>query len=257
MDIYGKEPEFDFDYPVFGDNKPLYIGMIDLSDPEVMVKLGTKMPRKLFLFGGKAPYPNDPQYTTVNYNVVEHNTTTKQTVSHYLAQFGEESVFWHEEGITTHGKCADMLKKKDCPSLFRHPKWKLDGMAWPTYQDQMFFFAQQIHVPENKFTSDTLSCHTTLYVFVLLAENDRLLVQLIGQDTSAQTAEQHYKLEQAMIDYEQNCDNPEIIEKLIKTNSKDFHQYLLDDTTITKTTLEFLVEHGKTKRIKDEAKKRL
>lgn len=256
MDIYGKETEFDFDYPVIGDNKPLYIGMIDLSELEVMAKLDTKTPRKLFLFGGVAPYPKNPQYTTVNYSIVEQNTITKQTRSLYLAQFSEETVFWQEKDIMSNAKSANMLKK-DCPSLFRHPRWKLDGMSWPVYQDQMFFFAQQLYVPENKYTSAPLSCPATLYIFVLPAENDKLLVQLIEQDTSAQTAAQHDKLELAMIDYEQNRDKPEVVEKLIKSNGKDFHEYLLDDPEISKTTLELLVEHGKTKKIKDEAKKRL
>ena len=257
MDIYGKEIEFDFDYPVIGDNKPLFIGTIDLSESEVMAKLGTKIPRKLFLFGGLAKYPTDTQSITVNYNIVELDTITKRIESHYLSQCGE-SVFWQEEGSGTRSIPADMLKKKDCPALFHHPRWRLSGMSWPTYQERMFFFSQQIHVPENKYTSTPLFCPATIYVFVLPIENKKLMVQLISQQTNEQTAAQHYKLEQAMIDYKENRDNLAVIEKLIKTNSKDFHEYLLeDDPKVSQKALELLSEHGKTKKIKEQAKKRL
>ena len=257
MDIYGKEIEFDFDYPVIGDNKPLFIGTIDLSESEIMAKLGTKIPRKLFLFGGESEFPGDPESVATNYNVVELNTITERTESHHLSQCGE-STFWQEEGDDTGGIPADMLKKKDCPSLFHHPRWRLSWMSWPTYQERMFFFAQQLHVPKNKFTSNPLTCPVTLYVFVLPVENGRLMVQLMEQPTSIQTAEQHYKLEQAMIDYNENRDNLAVIEKLIKTNSKDFHEYLLeDDPKVSQKTLELLSEHGKTKKIKEQAQKRL
>jgi hypothetical protein len=82
-------------------------------------------------------------------------------------------------------------------------------------------------------------------------------VQIFDQDTKAQTAEEHYRLEEMMGEFERNYRDLKSVEKLIKKGDKYFYEFLFDHKRINKDILNLMAEHAKTKNVRDQANKLL
>lgn len=252
MDINGNEVELPVAYPLVNNQQSVYIGSADLTSENTLEQLNTKIPRTLYLFGGRVP--GERAFRT-NYVVQEFQENTGSTIEHYMAQ--RNSIFWKEETDLTGHKAVDMIKRKDCRSLVHYPKWKPANMSWPTYQGEFFTFAKQFYLPANKTTQNHLYFKANLFLFVYVTETDSLVTQVMEQETGIQTAKDHYRLEEAIIIYHKDPNDIDAIKELIRTRGKDFQEFLLDQKNLSIAIIEMLVENGKTKAVKNEALSRL
>lgn len=248
-----------FPNPQIGENPTLYIGKVVLGDDEVN-KLNLSTKRDLFIFGavvktGEVHFQYG-ELKRLELIVVEHNLDTNMISQRHLAQFNN-SIFWKVDGEETLGEAADMVKKKDIPCLKNPPRWKASEASIPTKDSKLFCFAQQIYAPENKTSKEFGIFRETLYIFLYGEVDDRLLVQIFLQDTSAQTAEDHYKLEGWIADFEKYYKNLETVEELIKQGDKFFHEYILASKKRNQHILKILLKYAKTKAMKSQIEKQL
>lgn len=114
-----------------------------------------------------------------------------------------------------------------------------------------------MYLPETATNRNYLTFVTTVFLFVHVLDQDELRVQIFTQDTSAQTVEDHYRLESQMMRFEQDYNDPAVVLQLIKAGNKLLHEHLLNHPKASKPTLELLAEHGKTKALKAEAAKKV
>jgi hypothetical protein len=187
--------------------------------------------------------------------VVEKKLDTNDMIFHSLVQ--HESIMYKREFDNTSSECVDMLKEKDILYIDRLPKWKAPEASIPKYHETLFYFCKQTYIPSNKTTQQYLTWNETLFTFIFITEQDELLVQIFGQDTSQQTAEDHYKLEEQMYEFDKNFEKLKIVEKLIKNGDKYLHDYILNHEKTDKKILELLIEYGKSKAFKSEVMKKL
>jgi len=149
------------------------------------------------------------------------------------------------------------LKKKDILYLSKPPLWKATEASIPMFGDKLFHFCTQIYLPKNNTTKQYLTWDTTLFVFLFVTEQDELLVQIFQQDTSQQTAEEHYKLEVLMGEFEKKYTDIDKVEIIIRKGDKYLHDYILNHKRTNKQILELLLEYGKSKTFKNEVSKRI
>lgn len=253
-DIKGNTVEFDFSVSKIGEHEPVFIGKVDLSAPDVMAKIGTKTPRELCLFGGRE---HDTEYRFLSYIIQEKRVSNGEMQEHYLVKKDRSSVYSERDEVLDE-VAADMVKRKDCPCVKRYPSWRISEMNWPTTaDDELFVFVERFYVPDNELNNHSLYDNSNVYLFVHSSEEDKMSFGVLDQDAGSQSIQDHYKFEEAMIEYENNKNNPEIVEKLVKRKLKDFQLYLLDQSDLRADVLELIAEHGKTKAIKNEALARL
>ena len=245
-----------FPNPEIKNTPTVFIGKITIGK-EDLEKLESKIPRELYLFGtyinaGMTQYGDSRRHEFI---VTEKNLETGENVQHFLAQ--NNSVMYKTENDQTLDECVDMLKKKDILYLHRAPKWKVQEANIPTYQDKLFYFSTQFYLPENSVNKEHLGWGLTVFVFLFVTAQEELLVQILTQYTSDQTAEDHYKLEEMMAEFDAGYNKPEIVNQLIKKGDKYFHEYVLAHKRSNRHTLESLLTFAKTKKMKDEIVKRL
>lgn len=258
INIKGKEENLEFPNPIIGNTPTIYIGKIELKDNSLS-QLNLQTNRILYIFGalvktGEVHF----QFGELKRNefiVIEQNLTNNEIIKRHLAQFN--SVFYKQEYEKNGGVDVDMLQKKNILYLENPPKWKSSEASIPKEGDQLFYFSKQFYIPANKVSRQYIGCGETIYVFIHGAENDQLYVQFFCQDTSEQTAEDHYKLESLMSDFENDYKDLGKVEELIKQGDKYFHEYILNHKKSNRDILLILIKYVKTKKMKTEIEKKL
>lgn len=259
MNIHEKEITLAIDFPEINGSPMIFIEKIILDETKLKL-LNSSTPRELYIFGALVKtgevHADFGELKQLEFIVIEKNTQTNAITQHHLAQFND-SIFYKREHDQTSYEAVDMLKKKDILYLNRLPKWKASEASIPTYTDTLFHFCSQTYIPENKTTKQYLGWDETFYTFLHITEQDELLIQIYTQETSAQTAEDHYKLEEQMLAFDKNYKKIEVVESLIKKSDKFLHDYILNHKKTDKQILELLLKHGTSKAFKSEVSKKL
>ncbi len=259
MDILNKNIMPEVEYPTIKGNKTVYIDKITVDEKSCEI-LKTNTPRELYIFGASVKtgevHFKFGELSRIEFAVVEKNLKTNTQTTHFLAQYNYSIMYKREQDNTTY-ECVDMLKKKDIKFLNLKPRWKASEASIPKINNDLFYFAKQTFIPRNKITETYLTFEETFFTFLYVTEQDELIVQIFTQDTSAQTAEDHYKLEELIAKYREISNKPVEIEKLIKQGDKYFHEFVLETKPLKKETIESLIKFGKTKAIVSEAQKLL
>lgn len=257
IDMNGKDPMLDIPWPEIQGNQAVFIERITLEQADLEI-LGSQIERELYLFGGTVDTGRvDPEYGAlwrVDYLVVEKQLNSGALIYHPLSQ--NEEVMYSRKGEDARPVCVDMIKKKDILFLRRPPRWSASEASIPTCNGQMFHFCSQVYLPQTPTNRKYLTFVTTVFLFVHVLEQDELRVQIFAQDTSEQTAENHYRLESQMMRFDESYGDATVVLQLIRAGNKLLHEYLLNHPKAGKNTLELLAEHGKTKALKAEAAKR-
>lgn len=262
LNIKGENVDLSFPNPYIKSVPTVYIGKIELGQEEI-VTLKTKTKRELFLFGATIQVKINMssgemiEGKRLEFIVLERNLDTNQITEHHLAQ--HDSVMYKRKEDKTGEAAVDMLMitKQQIPYLHRKPRWKSSEADIPEIGNQLFYFASQFYFPINKVNKEYFICGETAYVFLHVTEKDELLVQIFTQDMSEQTAEDHYRLEEMMAEYEHNYNNLNIVRNLIQRGDKYFYEYILESKRTNRQVLEILLEFAKTKKMKTEIEKRL
>ncbi|MDR2905756.1 MAG: hypothetical protein LBU73_07375 [Helicobacteraceae bacterium] len=259
MNIKEQKVEIDISNPEIGGNPSVYIGKISIGENELKT-LNSSIHRELYIFGASVKtgetHPKFGELKRLELMVVEKKLETNEIIYHHLAQYNHSVMYKREFDKTTY-ECVDMLKKKDILYLNKPPLWKASEASIPKCGEKLFRFCTQIYLPENNTTKQYLTCGATLFIFLFVKEQDELLVQVFAQDTSEQTAEDHYKLEALMGDFEKNYADIDKVEKIIKKGDKNLHDYILNHKRTNKQILELLFEYGSSKAFKNEVNKRI
>jgi len=257
MDLQGKDPQLDIPWPSIKGRQAIFIERIALTRSEAEV-LGSHAARELYLFGaGVKTGEVHPQYgelERIELLVIEKPENGKETIAHALAQ--HDSAMYRREDASDDYACVDMLKKKDIRFLRRLPKWKASDASIPRHDGQLYHFLTQVYLPETPTTRQYLTFSQSLFLFVCIAEHDELHVQIFAQDTSQQTAEDHYRLEAQMVRFDRHRDDMHIVSAMIEGGSKLIQAYILEHPEVNGQALALLAEHGKTKAIRDGAAKK-
>jgi hypothetical protein len=82
-------------------------------------------------------------------------------------------------------------------SIQKPPAWKLWVADWPTCDGKPMLFLGQVKPPKNEVTEELLEWVCTLYLFCAEAA-EGMRFKLVTQDRGAQTAEEHYELEEQL-----------------------------------------------------------
>ncbi|RQO66424.1 hypothetical protein DBR43_29870 [Pedobacter sp. KBW06] len=262
MNLNIKEDEaldLGFANPEIKGTPTLFVGKIILGQEE-LEKLESKIPRELYLFAavvktGEVHFKFG-ELKRLELILVEKNLETGESIQYHLTQHNS-IMYKNVSDHTDNYECVDMLKKKDILYLHRAPKWKASEASIPKYKEKLFYFSTQFYIPENKTNKTHLGWDETLYVFLYATETDQLLVEIFIQDTSGQTAEDHYKLEEMMAAYDACYNNPDKVHQLLKKGDKYFHDYVLEHKRTSRNTLESLLTFAKTKKMETEVSKRL
>ncbi|SDH64115.1 hypothetical protein SAMN05216588_10649 [Pseudomonas flavescens] len=236
----------------------ILIGDITLSQAEMDI-LGTSIARRLHLFGAVVKtgetHPAFGELKRLQLLVVESRGDSPEPIHHPLAQH-DGPMYRQAEGPATYA-CVDMLRQGDVRYLRRPPKWKASQASIPTYQDKLLHFCTQFYIPENATTRQYLIWDTTLFVFLGVTEQEALQVQVFAQDTSEQSAEDHYALEASMTAYDEAPRDRANVARLIEAGDKHFHDYVLHHARTGRQALHLLLEHGTSKAFKARVTKKL
>lgn len=261
MNLNIKEEPLDlgFPNPEIKGIPTLFIGKIILGQEE-LEKLESKIPRELYFFGavvktGEVHFKYG-ELKRLELMLVEKNLETKESIHYHLTQHNT-IMYKITSDKTDDYECVDMLKKKDILYLHRAPKWKASEASIPKYKEKLFYFSTQFYIPENNTNREHLGWDETLYVFLYATETDKLLVEVFIQDTSGQTAEDHYRLEDMMAEFDASYNNPDKVHQLLKKGDKYFHEYVMEHKRTNRQTLESLLTFAKTKKMATEITKRL
>jgi hypothetical protein len=252
MNIKEQNIEMEIPNPEIKGQPSVYIGKISLGSAELHA-LNSSTPRELYIFGATV---KTGELKCLELMIAEKKMATNDIIYHHLAQFNY-SIMYKRKFDKTTSESVDMLKKKDILYLNKPPRWKASEASIPKYKNKLFYFCTQIYLPENKTTKQYLIWGATLFIFLFVTERDELLVQVFEQDTSQQTAEDHYQLEALMGEFEENYKNIDIVKKIIKKGDKYLHEYILNHKRTDKQIWELLLEYGKSKAFKTEVSKRM
>ncbi|MGO1070207.1 hypothetical protein [Lysobacter sp. CA199] len=249
MNLSIDEAELDLGFanPLIQDRPSILIGRVALGVEE-MRRLGGSAARELFVFGAKAPLPPDPRFGDSwrnEFSVIE--TPAGETMrEHRLAQRG--ATMFLAQGEAGRYDMVDMLAREDIRFLHRRPNWKASDASIPRGEGGLYHFARQFYVRETTSAREYFGAGSAVYVFVESRPDDRLSVQLFVQDMSEQTAEEHYRLEAMMAEFDRHRDDGEKTQKLIREGDRHFHAYVMDHPRVQRETLEYLLKHVGSKR---------
>jgi hypothetical protein len=80
-------------------------------------------------------------------------------------------------------------------SLDRPPRWKVDEAVWPTVDGGPMIFVGQAELPDTSLTRRLLTWDVNTYLFA--SRGDEARFKIVEQSLDAQTAEEHYRDEDA------------------------------------------------------------
>lgn len=236
-----------FANPLIENRTSILIGRIALSADD-MHRLGGEAARELFVFGAKVPMPPDPRFGDSwrnEFSVIEA-LPGEAVREHRLAQRG--TLMFVVEGETENYEMVDMLAPGDIRFLHRRPSWKATDASIPLGGNGLYHFARQFYVGETASALEYFGAGSSVYVFLESRPDDRLSVQIFVQDMSEQSAEDHYRLEAMMAQFDRHRGDGEKIHKLIREGDRDFHAYVMEAANVQRETLEYLLKHVRGKR---------
>lgn len=251
VDIKGRSLSVDVPVPELGGKEAVFIEKIELSSAE-MKRLGSEAGRVLHVFGALVKtgeiHPDFGELKRFELAVVESKEGRVDSILHHLAQ--HDTVMYKRDTDRTGEQCADMLTRQEIKFLRRPPRWKVSDASVPECQGELFHFCRQIYIPENKTTRQNMTWGCSLFLFVFVNSQDELLVQVFQQDMSEQTAEDHYRLEEMMMEFDQHYQDSGRVGKLIEKGDKFFHEYVLNHERVNGWMLGLLLENARTKAFK-------
>lgn len=233
-------------------------------------------PRSLHLFAARVPdpLPGHPDAWRLELAIAEQPAAQDAPSRwHHLAQRGdvpyEAAGQASEQGQGTFA--ADMLKpeKQTLHCLQRPPRWKLSeahiplrsgklqrqGNSWVWQNLRLYAFAGQWPVPPTEAVRrQGLAGGFVIYLFAWLSAAGGLLLKATTQDVGAQSAEDHYRLEHMLVQFEQAPHDMALAATLVAKGGADLHQALLAHPRCTAALLH---RHAKTKALKTQIEKRL
>ncbi|WP_271838437.1 hypothetical protein [Commensalibacter communis] len=118
------------------------------------------------------------------------------------------------------------------------------------------FSLRQSYIKKERLEKEYFTCGETIYLFTINTE-DHLELYIFTQDTNEQTAEDHYRLEEQMITFENHYNDLKIVQKLIKSGNKYLHQYIAENKHSNSEILTMLLASVKTKKLQKEIQTRL
>ncbi|MDR1911228.1 MAG: hypothetical protein LBQ52_02630 [Helicobacteraceae bacterium] len=265
MNLNYREADIDlgFENPKIGEAQTIFIDKI-IVDKERLKKLNGKKAREIYIFCGKVKTGEISskwgEVCRAQFAIVEKELQTGKQKRYVLAQYSKQrSVMYKNESDQTENESADMIKKSDILYFDKPPRWKRSEASIPTYNKNLFYFSSQYYIPINKTNKTYFWSGESVYVFLYITKDDELLVQIFMQSMSEQTAQEHYKLEETIAEFERNHKDLSEAEKLIKNGSKLklFYEYIIDSHKANKPILEILLKYAKTKSLKAQIEKLL
>lgn len=151
---------------------------------------------------------------------------------------------------------GDMFDIGKIRCLRRPPKWKHADASIPMHGGETLLFLGQFYAANSKLMNQYFGSGQSIYLFTL-ASGDTLKFQAFMQDTSEQTAEDHYRLEEQMMAFDSHYKHIDEVEILIKAGDKHLHQYIAEHKRSGKEILTVLLQYAKTKSLKQQILKRL
>lgn len=228
------------------------IGQFALSDEDTR-QLGAQGARVLEVFAAKVPYPlrGYPDAWRAHYwlrEVLEDGTV----FDHHLAQ-RQDSTMYVVPGHEKHGATAvDMLGRKKLKCLKIKPRWKRSDAFIPlTAQGEMMTFVKQLTVPKR------FAQLGSLFFFAHAADGPALSWTVFQQDMTLQTAEDHYRMEEQVAEFEVNRKDLDRVTALIRAGDSYFHEYVLESPFSTPEILNVLMRFAKTKAMRAAVQKKL
>jgi hypothetical protein len=157
--------------------------------------------REVFLFGARHPmadflidgesWGDDGHF--IEYFAIDQSANGRWNV-HRLRQRGHSVLYSDrdesEQDCVPAKQIADPIEL----SLDEPPAWKLWVADWPTFDGKPMLFLGQVKPPENDVTRELFTWISTAYLFCAVTP-DGMRYKISEQDRGAQTAEEHYELE--------------------------------------------------------------
>ena len=266
-----------FANPPIAGQPSVLVGSIHLSET-AMALLGGGALRTLHVFGARVPSPRPgyPDAWCQHFAVAEcpgepGHTAPPQAVHH----------LWQSNSVAYRNPAdADETYGADMPEVNTHlrcvglrPRWKASEAAIPllrgelqregdslhfTWHDLVLYtFIHQWYVPATATARRLLGGGNTVYLFGARRTDGTLSWQIMCQDMSAQTAEDHYRLEEQLAEYTQHHRNAPRVDALVRQGDQHLHEALLAHRHIHPHTLQSLAQHAKTKALRTQALARL
>ncbi len=247
MDPTSGNPEID-------GSPSIHLGQLRIKLDEAAV-LGIRSARTIDVFGAKVYTGEERKGVPLFRNalLVVDDTGTVRT-EHHLAQ--RNHTIYHAAGDTPRSEIGDMLAIDRVRRLHRPPKWKHADAEIPLHGNETFFFLVQFYAKRSRSTSEYFGNGQTIYLFAV-ADGDALKFQAFLQDTSEQTAEDHYRLEEQMMEFDRDYRDIDKVEALIKAGDGNLHRYIAEHARSREEILVALLRHARTKRMKQQIQKRL
>jgi hypothetical protein len=172
---------------------PVFISSFDLApgvDGEKVYLFGARQPMRDCVVDGES-WGVDGFF--MEYYAIDANPGGGWNV-HRLRQRGHSVVYADRDEDEEDCVQAKTIADPIVLSIRKPPAWKLWAAEWPTCDGKPMRFVGQVKPPKNEVTEELLEWVSTLYLFCAQsAEGTRY--KLVKQDRGAQTAEEHYELE--------------------------------------------------------------
>ncbi len=257
MNVNIREETLDlgFENPNIKGQPSILIGQVALTKEELQT-LGAKRTRELFVFAAKIPIPHPKYPNAWRMEFLVREAVSGEAVREH-SLFQNKSAFYEREDDRGDGASADMVKPKDIRHLRRRPKWKVSEAGIPVGRNGLYHFVSQFYVPSNPSTLKYFCADEAIFLFIDVQDDDALSIKIFCQDMSAQTAEDHYRLEEMMAEFDRHLNDQEKIESLIRRGDKDFHRFVLEHPRVRRDGLLSLLKHAKPKGLRTEIEKKL
>ena len=253
LDVHGTPVSWPLAWPE-GLEAGVFLGALRV-DETALERVGLNPHRiELEVFGARRPLASPSASWRAEYLVLERATSDAPR-AHHLAQHNH-SIFYKAADDPCTSEAADMLKKDNMPCASRRPRWKLSEASWPVFEGNPSLFLGQLYVPETPTTKERFGWDEAVFVFGSLVAGV-LRLQIYSEDMSAQTAEDHYRLEEMIADFEAHRHDPSVVRPLIESGDRYFYEFLFDHPKLDEATLALVAQHGKTKTVRNRATKEL
>jgi hypothetical protein len=267
---YAEAPSFEIrDWPMLNGNPMVFIHEWKFADMEANAPFLSKT--SALLFGGRIPveggYTHRGERVTghkLEFRVLFHEPQKGTTTEQHLLQ--DKSTLFTQAGEPDHDQHVDMMQrhKKPMPCLVRSPRWKVGGGngKWGHLEERPMIFIGQIYLRENDLMRKVLTYGCSLFLFAGEDKTKTIHFKLYFQETSAQSAEDHYALEAMMSAFDRAPADREVILKCIDMGTeqgvgKQVHEYILNHARVSAVALELLAEQGANKQIRTKAQQML
>lgn len=242
------------DNPTMSGFPSILLGQLQISVEEAKV-IGAISARSINIFGAKVNTGQVWKGIALFRNelLVVDDTGEIQT-KYQLAQ--RRHCVYSASGDEVCEEDGDMFDIRKIRCLHRPPQWKHASANIPMDGDETFFFLGQFFAKNSMLVNQYFGSDQSIYLFAL-ANGDILRFQAFMQDTTEQTAEDHYRLEEQMMAFDRDYKNIEKVAALSRAGDKYLYQYIADHKRSGKEILDLLLQYAETKKMKQQIIKRL